>query len=304
MVEREPQKEKIGKGELYFLRHPETEGIIAGYGLTVQDGRKDLLVGLLMVDRPKPVDPKWLEEIEINFGAHQLATMTANGERGIVCQMQVEPDSLSYLRQFPADEKTAAIATSLKPFLEEPPKPVLNLRWNAETKLWESHFPTRADLPTEIRDVFEKFGEGCLAAETNIGVVHVCHASDADIQGFASKPVRYQWQLIKMPTAPLIRLELVVVDQPLNPYRFESFLNVAEEDQARVLSQLANQNELHLAFYGDNLNYRFTKSVTHDEQQWQQLDQLVEQANRYWEELPPKQRDFDKAKAEFIRRSI
>lgn len=304
MGEREPPKEIIRRGELFFLWHPETEGIISGYGLTLQAGRKDLLAGLLMVDRPKPVDPEWLREIEMTFGDYQLAVMTASGERGIACQMQIKPDSLPYLRQFPADEKSAGIETILKPLLDDPPNPILNLHWNTETKLWQSRFPTLADLPSEIQEVFERFGYGCLAAETNIGVVHICHATDVDIEGFANKPVRYQWQLIKMPTAPLIRLELVVVDQPLNPYRFESFLNVAEEDQARALNQLANQDELHLAFYGDSLKYQFTKSIPHDEQQWQQLDELVEQANHYWEELPPAQRDFDKAKAEFIRQSL
>jgi hypothetical protein len=35
-----------------------------------------------------------------------------------------------------------------------------------------------AELPEEIRQVFEGFGYGCLAAETNIGVVHICHAAD------------------------------------------------------------------------------------------------------------------------------
>lgn len=303
MVEREPQKEKIGKGELYFLRHPETEGIIAGYGLTMRDGRKDLLVGLVMVDRPKPVDPEWLHEIEVTFGEYQLAFMTASGERGISCQIQVEPESLPYLCQFPADEKTSAIETFLKPLLENPPKPILNLHWDPETKLWHSHFPTLADLPTEIRDVFEQFGEGCVAAETNMGVVHICHTSDAYLQEFPDKPVWYQWQLIHMPTAPLIRLEFAIFDRPRNPYRFESFLNVAEKDQARILSQLANQDKLHLAFYGDSLQYRFTKSVAHDEQQWQQLDELVEQAVRYWEALPPSQRDYNRAKAEFVLRS-
>jgi hypothetical protein len=131
-------------------------------------------------------------------------------------------------------------------------------------------------------------------------VVHVCHAADADIESFVNKPVRSQWQLIKMPTAPLIRLELVILDRPDDPYRFESFLNVAEEDQSRILAQLANQEQLNLAFYDDKLDYRFTKVIPHDEQQWQQLDELVEQAVAYWNELPSDQRDFDLAKVEFM----
>ena len=148
--------------------------------------------------------------------------------------------------------------------------------------------------------MFEETGYGCLAVETNNGIVHICHASDSDIEGFRDKPVRSQWQLIKMPTAPLIRLQLDVMDRPENPNRFESFLNVAADDQAQVLAELANQKELHLAFYGDDLGYRYTKTIPHSEQQWQQLDELVGMANDYRNKIPHERRDFDQAKAKFI----
>jgi hypothetical protein len=49
--------------------------------------------------------------------------------------------------------------------------------------------------------VNEIMGYGCLVAETKIGVVNVCQAADSDIEGFAHKPVLYQWQLIKIPIA-------------------------------------------------------------------------------------------------------
>jgi hypothetical protein len=47
--------------------------------------------------------------------------------------------------------------------------------WRTERN-WRSEFPTRAELREEIRQLFAGFGHGCLAAETNIGVVHVCDA--------------------------------------------------------------------------------------------------------------------------------
>ena len=103
-----------------------------------------------------------------------------------------------------------------------------------------------------------------------------------------------------MPTAPLIRLEFAIHDRPADPFRFESFLNVAEESQANVLTQLAGQDRLYLAFYGDNLQHRFTMAVSHDEQQWQQLDELVAEAERHWEELHEGVRDYDLAKARYI----
>ena len=291
-------REAPQQGDLYFLWHQGTEEIFSGYGLTRRPGNKELLVGLLMVDRPRPADPRWLKEVEVTFGGYQLMPMTATGERGIACQMQIEPDSLSGLRQYPG-AKAPAIKVALEPLLANPPKPVFALRWDEETRLWHSQFAPSAELPREIREVFERVGHGCLAAETNIGVVHVCHAADSDIGGFPNKPVLYHWRLIKMPTAPLIRLELAILDQPLNPYKFESFLNVAEEDQARVLAQLANQDWLYLAFHGDDLNHHFTKIVKHDRHQWQYLDELVMEAVDYWGEIPAERRDFDLAKAQF-----
>ena len=303
MQEREPRKEITSKGEIFFLCHPGTQEVFSGYGLTVDPCRRDRLVGLLMVDRPRPADPEWLKQLENSFGEYQLVAMTAAGERGIACQMQIEPESLPYLRQLP-QEKAAAIKAALEPLLEEPPNPLLALRWDEEQELWQSEIPSVTQLPREIREVFERGGYGCLAAEANVGVVHVCHAADADIERFAYKPVWYQWQLIEMPTAPLVRLELVIVDNPTNPYKFESFLNVASDDQARVLDQLGNQDQLYLAFYGDGLSYRFTKVIKHDRQYWQYLDELVEWACRYWDTIPPEQRDFDLAKAEYMRRSV
>lgn len=87
MHERAPRKEAIGKGELFFLCHPKAEGTFSGYGLTMQPGTEELLVGLLMIDRPYSADPDWLAEIEATFGECELIAMTPAGERGIACQM-------------------------------------------------------------------------------------------------------------------------------------------------------------------------------------------------------------------------
>ena len=158
----------------------------------------------------------------------------------------------------------------------------------------------RNELGRTLREVIQGFGYGCLAAESNIGVVHICHAADADIEMFASAPVRYRWQLVKMPTAPLIRLQIDILDQPSTPYQFESFLNPADEAQVDMLAQLANQSELYLAFYGDDLTHRFTKTVAHDNRQWQRLDELAFAAMEYLEQITPAERDFDRAKADFM----
>ena len=301
MGERESNQEIIQRGDLIFLGHPGTDEIFSGYGLAIQTGRKDALVGLLMVDRPHPVDPLWFRSVEEAFGECQLVPMTASNERGIMCRMQIEPDSVHCLQQIPFD-KAYSIQEALQPLLEQLPKPAFRMCWDNEQRLWMSEIKQPNELPEELRSVFLETGYGCFAAESDIGMVHICHAPDMDIVGFADKPIISRWQLIKMPTAPLIRLELIILDNPENPFRFESFLNVAEEDQSKILSQLANQHHLYMAFYGDDLSYQYGIAAPHDFQQWQLLDELTDEAHRYWDSISPEEQDFDQAKAAYIQR--
>jgi hypothetical protein len=298
---REPGKEVLERGHLYFLHHPHTPDTFSGYGLTLQAGRKDFLVGLLMVDRPQPVDPAWLAEVEETFGAYQLTAMTKTGERGIVCQMVVELDSQAGLRAFPT-EKAAAIEQALTPLLDELPAPCFRLRWDEAQKLWMSEIARPFELPPALQEAFAQTGFGCVATETSIGVVHVCYAAEADIAGFSDKPAVCRWQGALLPSAPVLRLRAVILDQPQNPYTFESFLNVGAETDTRVLEQLLSQEELYLAFYGEDFTHRFTKVVEHDEARREELRLLVDLVQAYCQSIPEGERNFDRAKAEFQRR--
>lgn len=107
------------------------------YGLTMAEESRAKLVGLLMVDRPRPVDPKWLKQVERNFGEYRLVPMTATGERGILCQMEIEKESQKHLLQFFID-KAEALNKTLAPLLGQPPRPKFLINWNKERKLWES----------------------------------------------------------------------------------------------------------------------------------------------------------------------
>ena len=132
-------EQKVRGGSLYFLWHPGTKDTFSGYGLTVQSGQKDHLVGLLMVDRPRPVDPLWLAEVESKFGGYELYVMTTNRELGIACQMWVEADSQAYVRQI--DMPLAVmIKQMISPLLQQPPKPRLKMRWDEALRLWTSQF--------------------------------------------------------------------------------------------------------------------------------------------------------------------
>jgi hypothetical protein len=297
----ESGKETIDRSQLYFLHHPHTPDTFSGYGLTMQARSKDFLVGLLMVDRPQPADPAWLAEVEDTFGACQLVPMTQTGERGIACQMVIEPESQTALRSFQT-EQAAAIVQALTPLLEALPAPCFRLRWDAAQKLWVSELVRPFELPPALQDAFRQTGFGCVATEASIGVVHVCYAADADVAGFAGKPVICEWQCALLPSAPVLRLRAVIVDQPQNPYRFESFLNVGHEDDARLLEQLLVQEQLYLTFYGEDLAHRFTKVVGQSEAQRAELAEVVAVARAHWERIPEGERDVERAKVAFQRR--
>ena len=61
------------KPPLTYLWDPGTRDHFSGYGLPIAPYR---LVGIVMVDRPRTVDPDWLAEIERVFGTYQLVPMT------------------------------------------------------------------------------------------------------------------------------------------------------------------------------------------------------------------------------------
>ena len=135
-------KVTIARGDLFFLWHPDTTHIFSGFGLAVETGRADLLVGLLIVDRPFPVSPAWLEEVGQTFGSFELYAMTATHEHGIACHMRVEPDSLPYVRTLDVP-LARPLREALAPLLAQPPQPRFCMRWNPNQCLWNSSF----DLP-------------------------------------------------------------------------------------------------------------------------------------------------------------
>lgn len=120
--------------QLRFLWHPGTHDIFSGYGLALGPSH---LVGLLMVDRPQRADPTWLEAIHCTFGDYQLTAMTQGGERGIVCQMVVERESIPYLHT-PSHPHTAAIRDALLPLLQNLPAVTLALAWYPARRCWVS----------------------------------------------------------------------------------------------------------------------------------------------------------------------
>ena len=292
-------QERPRRGDLLFLSHPTAPDTFSGYGLVSQEGRRDHLVGLLMVDRPQPVDPGWLATLEEIYGGYQLLPMTATGEQGILCQMRVARGGLHHLRPS-LDSKAREVEAALQPLLDQPPKPILKVHWNPELALWQSDF--WIGLPKDMQAVFERTGHGCFAVEREDMVAFITHAQGSDIESFRSAQVLFRWELVEMPTAPLIRFRAAILDEPSTPYVFEHFLNIADPEQSRALVRLIGQEALSFDFFDEEYEYRYSKYLEHPVLMRRELHQLAEQAWGYWGSLSPQRRDFDRAKAEFQRR--
>ena len=267
--------------------------------MTTHDGRKDRLVGRLMVDRPQPADPAWLAEIAHRYGDYELLPMTVTGERGLLTQLRVETGSLDLLTR--SDHPVAAeLQRVLQPLTNALPSPILKVRWDEEQELWVSDF--WIGLPAEMQAVFEKMGYGCFAAERDDhSVAFLTHVAPADLLSLRYALVVYNWQMIPMPTAPLIRFTSAVLDDPNHPYRLEHFLNVRDVTQGRSLARLVAQKGLVFDFYGVEYEYAFSKRFAHPDAMRARLAILIQQAIVYDGTIPAHRRDFDQAKAAFQR---
>lgn len=125
-------------GELFFLLHP-GEVQFSGYGLTIKQGSKKQLFGLLMVDRPHRASRSWLAKVERRYGRYGLCPMTQMGERGIACQMWIADSSLAYVKTV-SGPFMYLLQDALFPLLTSPPNPQFDVQWDAATRLWKSTF--------------------------------------------------------------------------------------------------------------------------------------------------------------------
>ena len=119
---------------LVFLWHPGTRDIFSGYGLRIAPAH---LVGVVMIDRPRPAAVEWLEEIRQTFGGYELVPMTASGERGMICQMRIAHNSRVHLRVM-RSAQSAAIRQALLPLLSALPAVILAMAWDEGRGGWVS----------------------------------------------------------------------------------------------------------------------------------------------------------------------
>jgi len=173
---------------LLFLTHPGTN-LFSGYGLRLHGHRRDMLVGLLMVDRPVPVSPLWLEEIKAKYGEYELYPITETGERGLACQMYIECDSISLVHLFDSPI-SAQLAEAVAPLLHNLPRPQFRLSWDEGNSVWVSSFYVETP-ESKRRNPPHLFPLGETVATT--GALAALEASGQDPAAFLTRHVTGDW---------------------------------------------------------------------------------------------------------------
>ncbi len=163
----------------------------------------------------------------------------------------------------------------------------------------ERREPEQAPLPPELAEFLKDRRFACVTQATNKGTVLVIKAPGREIESVRGRvPVHLRYYLYQHPAAPVIRMILTIYDQPKTPLAFETFINVEDTAQRSDFEALANQRELDLLFYDEELAHRLGKRVHIGLPKV--VRQILSAADRLLAAIPKERFDFDRAKAEVM----
>jgi hypothetical protein len=157
----------------------------------------------------------------------------------------------------------------------------------------EPHHPT--PLPPELEAFLRTQEMVCLMQATDQGTAFVLKAPTKEIRCVrGTVPIRVQHALYEHPAAPVIRTVVGIYDRPHTPLAFETFTNIADQDQREDFARLAEQDRLLLLFYDEQVAHRLTKVVPyHDDGP---VLAILMQAAQLHARIPQDRIDFDAAK--------
>lgn len=117
-------------------------------------------------------------------------------------------------------------------------------------------------LLPELAEFLQDYEYACVTQATDQGTVFVLKAPARDIASTRGPvPVHITHELYMHEAAPVIRIVLMLVDDPTSPLAFETFVNVADEQQRADYAALITQDTLLLLFYDESLTHRLSKRV-------------------------------------------
>ena len=163
---------------------------------------------------------------------------------------------------------------------------------------------SESDLPPELAAFLQTQDRACLfQATADHGTVAVIKLPAADIDSTRGPvPIRLRHELYDHPAAPVIRTVLTIYDQPANPLALETFSNVQDPDQRAEFAALAEQQELVLLLYDEQVRQRLAKRVPLRDHA-ATIEAIVAQAQDLAARIPADAFDFDAAKQAVLERT-
>ncbi len=140
-----------------------------------------------------------------------------------------------------------------------------------------------------------------LLQDSDQGTVFVAKVPGREIRSVAGRvPMEVTHELYQHQLAPVIRTTVLIVDQPDRPLKLETFTNVREEEQWRDYASLSEQEHFSFLFYDEDLSHRLSKQVRNGA--GEDMQQILNWADRIARSIPQERYDFNRAKADVLRR--
>lgn len=150
-------------------------------------------------------------------------------------------------------------------------------------------------LPPELVDFLTGQDIACVMQATDRGTAFVIKLPNAEIQSVrGTVPIALRHELYHHPSAPVIRTVISIFDQPDSHLALETFTNIADDQQKADFVALAEQDELYLLFYDEQVHHRLSKQVGHGTKE--AIPEILGAAGRILQSMPDERFDFDRAK--------
>lgn len=135
---------------------------------------------------------------------------------------------------------------------------------------------------------------------TTQGTAFVIKLAGREIASVAGRvPIHLRHELYSHPAAPVIRTVVTVYDQPERPLALETFTNAEQPDQREDFARLAEQDQLLLLFYDEQLAHRLSKVVPYQDEG--RVGEILRRADGLLAAIPPGRFNFERAKLAVMR---
>jgi hypothetical protein len=153
----------------------------------------------------------------------------------------------------------------------------------------------------DLKKSFEMLGYGGRPLWTNTGCAFFCYMDKKTCRQVKGAVHNVKLEYHNIDGCPLIRFDVKVYDQIVDPLHFDAFLNISNPDHIPGIEALTEQEWLVFHWYGPDFKYSGSTAIHWPEDQRQMAKLIIDQAKEIISRTGGG--DFDRAKAAFMARN-